>query len=412
VVLARGVRAKTDHAFHLQNFVVKVESEHVKAELAPMFIVLAKDDQDSVRLLCIENAVALAQRLGMEDSVQLVLPTVHSFIADKSWRVRYMVAKHYVDLAHCFGAQVLSNELVGGFIKMLKDPEAEVKTAAASKLTGFCSVLDLTTVTKMILPCIKDLVSDDSQHVRASLASDIMGLAPLLGKDMSNEYLLDLFLQLLKDDNSEVRLNIISKLEPVSQVIGMDTLSQHLLPAIVELAEDRQWRVRLAIIKYIPQLSAQLGAEFFNDKLRSLCINWLADPVFSIREAATTNLRQLTEVFGVEWARSQIIPHIVAMHNHNNYLHRMTTLFSIGVLADVIGPEVINEQLLPILIKLAADPVPNIRFNACKTFKSLIPLLDSTAVQTRVKPVLQNLLSNDTDRDVRFFAEQALSGCN
>ena len=108
-------------------------------------------------------------------------------------------------------------------------------------------------------------------------------------------------------------------------------LSQSLLPAIVQLAEDKQWRVRLAIIEYIPLLASQLGVKFFDEKLSSLCMGWLGDTVFSIREAATKNLKKLTEVFGPEWASEAIIPKVMAMGNHPNYLYRMTTCFAISV---------------------------------------------------------------------------------
>ena len=114
-------------------------------------------------------------------------------------------------------------------------------------------------------------------------------------------------------------------------VIGIDLLSQSLLPAIVQLAEDKQWRVRLAIIEYIPLLASQLGVKFFDEKLSGLCMGWLGDTVFSIREAATHNLKKLTEVFGVEWASEAIIPKVMAMGNHPNYLYRMTTCFAISV---------------------------------------------------------------------------------
>lgn len=58
---------------------------------------------------------------------------------------------------------------------------------------------------------------------------------------------------------------------------------------------------------------------------------WLGDTVFSIREAATHNLKKLTEVFGVDWASDAIIPKVMAMGGHPNYLYRMTTCFAISV---------------------------------------------------------------------------------
>ena len=114
-------------------------------------------------------------------------------------------------------------------------------------------------------------------------------------------------------------------------MIGIDLLSQSLLPAIVELAEDKQWRVRQAIIEYIPLLANQLGVEFFDEQLSNLCMSWLGDTVFSIREAATVNLKKLTDVFGVQWARNTIIPKVLQMGVHPNYLYRMTTIFAITV---------------------------------------------------------------------------------
>jgi serine/threonine-protein phosphatase 2A regulatory subunit A len=114
-------------------------------------------------------------------------------------------------------------------------------------------------------------------------------------------------------------------------VIGIELLSQSLLPAIVELAGDKQWRVRQAIIEYIPLLAQQLGKTFFDEKLSNLCMSWLGDIVFSIREAATVNLKKLIDVFGVEWASQAIVPRVVAMATHPNYLYRMTTIFAISV---------------------------------------------------------------------------------
>lgn len=122
-------------------------------------------------------------------------------------------------------------------------------------------------------------------------------------------------------------------------MIGIDLLSQSLLPAIVELAEDKQWRVRQAIIEYIPLLANQLGVDFFDEQLSNLCMSWLGDTVFSIREAATVNLKKLTDVFGVQWARNTIIPKVLQMGVHPNYLYRMTTIFAITVSIAILQNE-------------------------------------------------------------------------
>lgn len=140
-------------------------------------------------------------------------------------------------------------------------------------------------------------------------------------------------------------------------------------------------------------------------------MTWLGDCVYSIREAATNNLKKLTEVFGVEWATNTIIPKVLSLYTHPNYLYRMTTLFAISVLAQVVGMDVINSSMLPLVLRMAQDKVPNVRFNVAKTLGQLVGLLDATAVATRIKPCLTKM-TDDIDRDVKLYAAQALQLCS
>lgn len=67
-------------------------------------------------------------------------------------------------------------------MKLLKDNEAEVRTAIAGQIPGFCALVDRSVLLGDIMSSIEDLVSDTSQHVRAALGTQISGLAPILGK--------------------------------------------------------------------------------------------------------------------------------------------------------------------------------------------------------------------------------------
>jgi serine/threonine-protein phosphatase 2A regulatory subunit A len=325
-----------------------------------------------------------------------------------------MVANHFVKLAEAVGQDIVRDELVSAYVQLLKDNEAEVRTAGAGQIPGFAKLIDRDIILSRLLPCVQSLSTDASQHVRAALAKQITGLAPLLGKEATIDHLLPLFLQLLKDEFPDVRLHIISKIEEVNTVIGIDLLSQSLLPAIMELAEDKQWRVRQAIIEYIPLLAKQLGMSFFDEQLGSLCMGWLGDTVFSIREAATVNLKRLTEVFGVPWARKTIIPRILQMSTHANYLNRMTTVFAITTITPTLNLEAINDGVLQTVLGMTQDPIPNIRFNVAKCLEALATTLAKTGkegkdvARSKILPAI-DALRNDPDADVRYFASKALA---
>ncbi|XP_062912708.1 serine/threonine-protein phosphatase 2A 65 kDa regulatory subunit A alpha isoform-like isoform X4 [Mobula hypostoma] len=332
-------------ASKLGEFAKVLEPENIKSEILPMFTNLATDEQDSVRLLAVEACVSIAQLLKHEELEKMVMPTLRQAMEDKSWRVRYMVADKFTVSTHlssslgpyehtfscCWlqkavGPEITKKDLLPVFQNLLKDCEAEVRTAAAQKLKEFCENLPKDVrqqiILNQVLPCVKELVSDGNEHVKSALASVIMGLSPILGMDSTVEHLLPLFLVQLKDE----------------------------------------------------------GMEFFNEKLNSLCMAWLVDHVYAIREAATNNLKKLTQKFGKAWAQNIIIPKVLAMSNDPNYLHRMTTLFCVNVLYDVCGKDITTKLMLPTVLRMSGDAVANVRFNVAKTLQMIGPTLDKNAV--------------------------------
>ncbi|KAI9608837.1 hypothetical protein H4Q26_005026 [Puccinia striiformis f. sp. tritici PST-130] len=386
-------------AKELGPFAKALSQSHLVTDAIPVFRKLAGDDQDSVRLLTVDALIAIASSLPDKGICKQQLgATMKAMVSDKSWRVRYMIADHFVQLAESAGEDVVREELVGAYVHLLKDNEAEVRTAAAGQIPGFCKLIDREVILSRVLICVRELASDTSQYVRAALGTQVADWPPFL---------------LLKDEFADVRLNIISKLEQVNEVIGIELLSQALLPAIMELSEDKQWRVRQAIIEYIPLLATQLGVSFFDDQLAGLCMAWLNDAVYSIRESATINLRKLTEVFGVEWAKSTILPKVLAMAKDANYLHRMTTIFAIRTMAPALDVEVIKGSVLDTVISLVNDPIPNIRFNTAKAFQTLAITVAGQPGGKEVArdKILPNLikLRDDSDADVKFFTEEALA---
>ena len=81
-------------------------------------------------------------------------------------------------------------------------------------------------------------------------------------------------------------------------------------------------------------------------------------------------------------------------------------------MASVVTPEVIQQQLLPILTQLVTDPIPNIRFNVAKSLEVVITVLKKHQMQNiindTVRPLLQKL-EEDADAEVKFYSKRAIS---
>jgi serine/threonine-protein phosphatase 2A regulatory subunit A len=320
-----------------------------------------------------------------------------------------MAADKFFDLCKCQIDNLDVNFMLELFVKRLQDAESEVRNIASSHVADFCEFLTREQIILRILPIIQGIASDKSQFTRGSLASNVMVICRYISKEDVQSYLVPLFLKLLKDEFHEVRLNIISKLEAVAHSIGLDQLSATLMPAILDLASDRKWRVRIAILQHIPLIAKELGVQFFDQNLSNICMNWLVDEVFSIREAAVKNLSNIVQIFGVNWAISSIIPKVKEMTSNSNYLHRITCLYAASEFAQTMKSRELIEEMLPMILLMSSDPVPNIRFNVCKTLESILKekLLSADMLSSKIEPILSSL-SHEDDPDVQYYAQRAL----
>ena len=77
-------------------------------------------------------------------------------------------------------------------------------------------------------------------------------------------------------------------------------------------------------------------------------------------------------------------------------------------LSEVVGSPTMERQLLPFLLRLAKDPVPNVRFNVAKAFERLLPCLERGVLVSQVRPCLE-ALSRDSDTDVRYYSGKTLA---
>ncbi len=59
-------------------------------------------------------------------------------------------------------------------------------------------------------------------------------------------------------------------------------------------------------------------------------------------------------------------------------------MVNVEVLAEVCGAEMTAQHLLPTVMKLANDPVPNVRFNVAKTLQKTGHIFDPKCVFERL----------------------------
>lgn len=388
--------------------------EALQEEIHPLLVKLASDSQDAVRLLAVTPAAAFGEmcaKLAPSALVAQFEPLFQSLVGDRSWRIRYMVAKNYAQL--CL---VLPRDHINGvkaFCALLKDAEPEVRSAAAGELVHVAKVVPPEDARLHLIPSLPMIVTDASPHVKAALALSLNDLSPIVGPNTTVEHILPLIIKLLSDESSDVRLNIVTNFERTVQVIGIDLLYDVLLPAISRLSQDGQWRVRETIISLMPTLARLLGHIKFDDKLAEMSLGWLDDPVSTVRRSAAHCHALLIKTFGTQWALdSGLIDKLLQLATNPNYLRRQICLLLVSHLITEVSVDYVTiGYLMPVFEGLKADAVPNVRLALAKTIQSVTPVLLSERpdiLRDTCLPILQQL-SIDADVDVQFFSQQALN---
>ena len=320
------------------------------------------------------------------------------------------MAENFAALCAGQEAAVLGETVLPVYTALLRDAEAEVRTAAAAQVGAVGAAVPAALAEARLLPCVRELAADASERVRCAVALAAPALAPRVGRAHSAAMVGDVVLPLLDDACADVRINVLARLHLVVRALSAEGASQSLLPAVVALAQHPQWRVRLAVLELLPVLAADFGLRAFAPRLGELCVSWLHDSVHAVRAAAVAAVGRLTAVYGPDWTQTAILPSALLLHSNPAYLHRLTTLAVITELAPLVGAPVATNTLLPIVLRMSQDRVPNVRFNVAAALQHMVPHLDPDTVQHRVRPCLEALLQ-DADNDVKLFATKALAVC-
>jgi serine/threonine-protein phosphatase 2A regulatory subunit A len=104
----------------------------------------------------------------------------------------------------------------------------------------------------------------------------------------------------------------------------------------------------------------------------------MSDAVFTIREESTTTILKLSEKFyGKDWLMDIIDRKLDELVKHERFMLRIQSIHLINKMWEVVSDDYVNRRFAEILIEMTTDPVPNIRFNVCKTLLAVYPRLSA-----------------------------------
>jgi serine/threonine-protein phosphatase 2A regulatory subunit A len=374
---------------------------------------LCADESSAVQVTAINNTAAMArvfQEKGSTEALAELVPLIKAESEDHSWCIRTAVAQNFGDFADVFSEHDLSAEVFPALGTLLMDPESDIRVLACNAASRFITKVGTAAYLSEIVPIAQQLADDETPGVRKSLTDLVVDSALKLGHEASAPHLYPLISRFVGDADAMVRIRVVQKLPQIAELLPQ--LFTKLTGALVGLFNDGNWRVRKGMLSALPSVVKNLGVEYFQEQFLSHYLAGLKDGVSETREEAAAVLPTICNVAHStsDWVHEKIFPTLKAMAKEECLL-RVTMLAALLALmrAENITPGFMQE-ILELVIASTKDSVANIRLRAMKIINEIGKKQPITAEQSsQLRGILNDLSVSDRDKDVKYFAAEALS---
>ncbi|XP_044282252.1 serine/threonine-protein phosphatase 4 regulatory subunit 1 isoform X1 [Varanus komodoensis] len=267
--------------------------------------------------------------------------------------------------------------------------------------------------------CLKDtyetLASDMQWKVRRTLAFSIHELAVILGDQLTAGDLVPVFNGFLKDLD-EVRIGVLKHLHDFLKLLHPDKRREYLYQLQEFLVTDnsRNWRFRAELAEQLILLLDLYSPRDISDYLRPIALNLCADKVSSVRwisyKLVSEMVKKLYNAPTSTFVINLMNELVEKFCRCQKWSGRQTFVFICQTIIedDCLPIDHFAEHLLPHLLHLASDRVPNVRVLLAKTLRQT--LLEKEyflmCVNSHQEAVEQTIvaLQMDNDNDVKYFA--------
>ena len=189
---------------------------------------------------------------------------------------------------------------------------------------------------------------------------------------------------------------------------------------LIESTNHENWRVRRAISSTLPAIASKRGRDFFETRLLEGYIRSFQDRVCEVRMSAVEALASLWEIsligestnqptYDADWLMEKIGKRLSELYlTMSYYVYRITIVKAFEKLA--ANPRLADNHMETIVLFLsdaARDEVPNVRFTALTALKTAAARANDRLVINIIKPIFSELLSSDSDPDVKLIVRTA-----
>jgi len=322
--------------------------------------------------------------------------------SDETPMVRRAVSSHFGEFAKVVEKPFLQSELMPQFTKLSEDSQDSVRLLSVDNCVKIADLLDDTEKMRCIVPVVKQCAEDKSWRVRYCAAEKMAVLADCLGSTITNNELISLFVRLLKDSEAEVRGAAAKQVALMSQAgQPASIVYDQILPCVEELVHDASQHVRTSLASSIMGMAPVVGQEHTISKLVPLFLVLLQDEIPEVRLNVVSKIGVVNEVVGIQVLQQNLLPAIVDLARYRTWRVRHAVIEHMPVLAAQLGVGSFGASggdslsLLELCLEWLQDEVHTIRAAAAVNLKKLAEAFGAQWAEEHLVPKVSQMCSSN-----------------
>lgn len=392
-------------ASHLGKICKVVGVEVTTQQILPLFQKLSTNTIWGVRKACVESLVDLSENVTSKEREEILVPMFERLITDSS---RWVVMAAYQVLGKfifsCYNDTV-PQTLIDHFKKM-----TQIKEHCSPCAYNFPAVIYTLGKEKWdndLYQAYNTLAQDENIKVRISLSSSLHEIAKILETELTEKYLLESF-ELFMKDLDDVKFGIVSNVPEFYKVLSMEK-RKHYIPNFVNIQKDQNWRFRKLVAKHIGSIALLYSSDDVAEHFLPLFDSLKKDPIASVRKALTKSVPQLIKATESNPdLYKKCIKDLQELSKSTSYVNRQLFASICLHIPNYTDDDLFEKEFLDDLLRLAKDPVANVRLIVSKV---LFSIRENTAIAEQIADALKEL-ECDKDSDVSYYAQNKVNKTN
>jgi serine/threonine-protein phosphatase 4 regulatory subunit 1 len=399
-----GLDMLSDDSSVDSEFEEEAENIEIREKIEEMKRIISVSTLYQEKVLLVDRLHEFAKEIGTKRTIEIILGLIiPKVIKNEKPPVKKALIPQFIKLVKFLiaskeGYIAVLNNLLDGYNTLLSDQNPEISKKACESLLSVSNLLSQEDRSIYILPIILGLAHDNEEEEARCLALQLLShFSNLVESDYLEKIIVNEIISLSDDPVLNVRRTTVIYLVNICKNVKREIFENRLFPVYYKLAYDNVWGVRKAAVEILPDISEISSPELRSQHLVELYKKFTQDASKWVKMAAHQYLGPFIATLKGQQIDKSLVSYYLSMGDprrssfnsdvafhwaynfpavlvtlgrekwpelkrlykilvkDNQWKVRKTLSYSLHEVAKILGPELTEEELLPVLDNFLKD---------------------------------------------------------